>query len=170
MLVNAFAIINDVSIGSMMQIVCEEGYRIYNSTTNTINTTCEVDELGLTANWCWVPKCEGKLIKHQTSAHNHQCIYYRTGVWSANSLSTYSAISCPEPASVHMASYVVLGNKTNDNTTYTCLSNYRIKDSSRHEANATCGYDENYQGIWLGVPTCEREYVNNITINICLYL
>jgi len=51
------------AIGSVIQVVCDEGYRIYNSPTNTVNTTCVLDKFGTTADWCWVPPCESKLIK-----------------------------------------------------------------------------------------------------------
>ena len=48
----------------------------------------------------------------------------------------------------------MIGNKTNDNVTYTCETNYRIKGTLSNKEYATCGYNENLEVIWLNVPNC----------------
>ena len=49
------------SVGSVIEIICDEGYLIYNLGTRAVNTTCTIDDTGDYAHWCWVPPCEGKL-------------------------------------------------------------------------------------------------------------
>ena len=54
------------------------------------------------------------------------------------------------------------GNNINDNVTYTCETNYRIKGTLSNKENATCGYNENLEVIWLNVPKCEGIYYVNV--------
>ena len=60
----------------------------------------------------------------------------------------------------------MIGNKTNDNVTYTCETNYRIKGTLSNKENATCGYNENLEVIWLNVPKCEGAHCVNV---LCSY-
>ena len=68
-------------------------------------------------------------------------------------------IACPEPVEVDRATYLMFGNRTYDNVTYVCETDHRITGTSTNTTNATCGHDDNFQGIWLNVPTCEGMYL-----------
>jgi len=57
-----------------------------------------------------------------------------------------------------MATYILHGNKTGDNVTYTCDRNYKINGTATNTTNATCGFDDDYIGVWLNVPSCEGWY------------
>jgi len=66
---NATYTADDNSVGSEMQIICDDGFRIANTTNNTINTTCVIDNSQLIADWCWTPPCQGmdtNLIQEET--------------------------------------------------------------------------------------------------------
>ena len=54
---------DNYSIDYVLEVTCDDGYRIVDSTNNTINTTCVVDMSGLFADWCWVLPCEGMIEK-----------------------------------------------------------------------------------------------------------
>ncbi|KAK2145954.1 hypothetical protein LSH36_644g00007 [Paralvinella palmiformis] len=120
----AISQLSDVSIGAVMHVVCDPGYRVFGLKTDNFNTTCELDKTGTDADWCWIPPCE--------------------------------EIICPEPDVVAMATYVMNGNELGDNVTYTCETNYKISNTSTNVTDAICGYDEDFQGVWIGVPTCEE--------------
>ncbi|KAK2139339.1 hypothetical protein LSH36_1854g00019, partial [Paralvinella palmiformis] len=255
--INATYNMNDNTIGSVMTVICDEGYWIQNLTTNMINITCIVNQSSTAVEWNWLPPCEDIICpepKNTTNGTIEQAdgvrindrVLYRcppgyyvieTGLmyynltcklipntvraeWSAQPL--IKDIICPEPKNttngtieqadgvringmvlyrcppgyyvietglmyynltctlipntiraewsaqppikeavcrepifVKWASYVMIGNKTNDNVTYTCETNYRIKGTLSNKENATCGYNENLEVIWLNVPKCE---------------
>jgi hypothetical protein len=65
---------------------------------------------------------------------------------------------CPEPPDVDNAGKVQAGNRTNDTTIYTCTANYKVQGEVTNTANATCGYDDNFQGIWNDIPVCECKF------------
>ena len=52
---------------------------------------------------------------------------------------------------------MIHGTRFRDNVTYTCAADYRIHGTSTKETNATCEYNENFEGVWINVPTCEGE-------------
>jgi hypothetical protein len=45
--------------GSIMEIICIDWYWIPELASNTVNTTCVMDQSGLFATWCWTPPCQG---------------------------------------------------------------------------------------------------------------
>jgi hypothetical protein len=55
----------DNIIGSVMTVLCDEGYRLQNLTTDSINTTCIVNQSSTAVEWSWVPPCEGKAAANQ---------------------------------------------------------------------------------------------------------
>ncbi|KAK2139705.1 hypothetical protein LSH36_1640g00021, partial [Paralvinella palmiformis] len=44
--------------GSIMEIICIDWYWIPELASNTVNTTCVMDQSGLFATWCWTPPCQ----------------------------------------------------------------------------------------------------------------
>ena len=62
LLENAIFIKHGNVIGSVMEIICDEGYRVSNLNTNTVNSTCVADSTATYVGWFWVPPCEGKLM------------------------------------------------------------------------------------------------------------
>ncbi|KAK2145711.1 hypothetical protein LSH36_662g04077 [Paralvinella palmiformis] len=158
------------ALGSVIQVVCDEGYHIYNSSTNTVNTTCVLDKFGTSADWCWVPPCEepdvvsmanymifGNTVNDtvtytcqtnyiingtSTNKWNATCGYDENlhGVWL--DIPTCEGITCSDPVILPNASLVVSPDSTEigATATYDCHE-YLTLYRGGHQVNDTNSFN-----------------------------